>query len=171
MAVNLPPAMTDQLRGNPLPRAEERSVLLMELEADRRKIAGQFGFDATESKALRDAAGRLVGMLQVFVPQGCAAVRQAVLDQMAHLASVAIENTLLYERLAFQAQHDTLTQLPNRTLFQDRVEQAIGLARRRREGLAVLWIDLDRYKQVNDTLGHRVGDELLREVASRLKNC
>src|SRR5450755_401323 len=164
MAVNLPPAMTDQLRGNPLPRAEERSVLLMELEADRRKIAGQFGFDATESKALRDAAGRLVGMLQVFVPQ-------AVLDQMAHLASVAIENTLLYERLAFQAQHDTLTQLPNRTLFQDRVEQAIGLARRRREGLAVLWIDLDRYKQVNDTLGHRVGDELLREVASRLKNC
>src|SRR4029077_20445384 len=69
-----------------------------------------------------------------------------------------------------QAQHDTLTGLPNRLLFQDRVQQALQLARRHHKKVAVVWIDLDRYKQINDTLGHRVGDELLSEVARRLKS-
>ncbi|HEV2687737.1 MAG TPA: EAL domain-containing protein [Bryobacteraceae bacterium] len=172
MAANLPGALTDQLRQHALPRGEECSTLQAELEVARRDVARELGLQATESKALRDAAGRLIGMLQIFVPLGTeAVVRQAVLDQMAQLASVAIENTLLYERLAFQAQHDTLTLLPDRTLFQDRVQQAVGLARRHEKKLAVLWIDLDRYKQVNDTLGHRVGDEVLCEVARRLKGC
>jgi diguanylate cyclase (GGDEF)-like protein len=67
-----------------------------------------------------------------------------------------------------QALHDSLTGLPNRLLFSDRVEQALLAARRSGEGIAVMLIDLDRFKEVNDTLGHEVGDLLLRELGERL---
>ena len=68
-----------------------------------------------------------------------------------------------------QALHDALTGLPNRALFHDRAEQAILTARRHRTGMAVLLLDLDRFKDVNDTLGHHIGDLLLKEVGHRLQ--
>jgi diguanylate cyclase (GGDEF)-like protein len=68
-----------------------------------------------------------------------------------------------------QALHDALTGLPNRTLFHDRVEQALAAGKRNRQEVGVLLIDLDRFKEVNDTLGHRKGDLLLREIGSRLR--
>ena len=68
-----------------------------------------------------------------------------------------------------QALHDALTGLPNRVLFRDRVEQALHAARRSGRGCAVMLMDLDHFKEINDTLGHHQGDRLLQEVAARLR--
>jgi diguanylate cyclase (GGDEF)-like protein/PAS domain S-box-containing protein len=75
------------------------------------------------------------------------------------------------EVIYHQAYHDILTGLPNRTLFKDRLGQAILQARRKDSEVAVMFIDLDRFKLVNDTLGHVKGDDLLQQVAARLKDC
>jgi diguanylate cyclase (GGDEF)-like protein len=74
-------------------------------------------------------------------------------------------------KLRHQALHDGLTGLPNRSLFHDRVGQALELARRSGAPLAVLVMDLDRFKEINDTLGHLSGDALLRELGDRLQSC
>jgi diguanylate cyclase (GGDEF)-like protein len=81
---------------------------------------------------------------------------------------------LLEERTAevdFLAYYDTITQLPNRALFEDRLAQAIAMAKSAGQTLGVLFISLDQFKKVNDTLGHGPGDILLREFAERLKSC
>jgi diguanylate cyclase (GGDEF)-like protein/PAS domain S-box-containing protein len=74
-------------------------------------------------------------------------------------------------QLAYQATHDALTGLPNRELNNDRLVQALAHAARQKNILALLFLDLDRFKYINDTLGHDVGDELLKEVAERLRSC
>ena len=75
------------------------------------------------------------------------------------------------ERIEFLATRDPLTGLPNRMLVNDRLEQGIANAARHRTGLAFMFIDLDRFKTINDSLGHDVGDELLKRVAARLSAC
>jgi len=75
------------------------------------------------------------------------------------------------EVISYQAYHDILTDLPNRILFKDRLGLAVIQAKRKQHELAVMFIDLDRFKLVNDTLGHVKGDELLQQVAARLKEC
>lgn len=73
--------------------------------------------------------------------------------------------------LEYQALHDSLTSLPNRALLQDRLEQSIQQARRHNSTIALMLLDLDRFKNINDTLGHNVGDQVLQEISLRLHNC
>ncbi|WP_322628942.1 putative bifunctional diguanylate cyclase/phosphodiesterase [Halothiobacillus sp.] len=75
----------------------------------------------------------------------------------------------LNEELEHRSFHDALTQIPNRVLFQDRLHQAGLMLRRNEEGFAVLQVDLDRFKAINDTLGHHVGDIVLQEVSGRMQ--
>ncbi len=92
-----------------------------------------------------------------------------LLKLAGEMIEVAVEHHQLNDQLAFQARHDALTQLPNRALFSDRLEQALTNAARSGRPAAVLLIDLDRFKLVNDTYGHQAGDEMLCQVAHRLQ--
>ena len=98
-----------------------------------------------------DREGRVAGAVIVF-----------------HDASAARARAL---EMAYLAQRDVLTDLPNRTLLNDRAAQAIAAARRRGTALAVVVLDVDRFKQVNDSLGHAIGDQLLQSIAQRLVLC
>jgi diguanylate cyclase (GGDEF)-like protein/PAS domain S-box-containing protein len=81
------------------------------------------------------------------------------------------ERKIAEETINFQAYHDLLTKLPNRALLRDRLSLAISQAKREDEKLAVMFLDLDRFKNINDSLGHMIGDELLQMVSMRLKEC
>ncbi len=83
----------------------------------------------------------------------------------------AVERKRSELRLNYLAQYDPLTEIPNRQYFQDQLERATARARREAKKIALMFLDLDQFKVVNDTLGHKAGDDLLREMAKRLRKC
>jgi len=100
---------------------------------------------------IHDRDGQVTGAVIVFHDVSMA---RAMVLEMSHLA-----------------QHDVLTDLPNRLLLNDRLTQAISLARRNKNQVAILFLDLDGFKHINDSLGHAIGDKLLQSVATRLSAC
>ena len=90
------------------------------------------------------------------------------LKGLAAQASIALDNARLVDQIRYQAVHDPLTGLPNRLLILDRAEQMLAHAQRSSVPVGALFIDLDGFKEVNDTLGHGAGDQLLQAVADRL---
>jgi diguanylate cyclase (GGDEF)-like protein len=118
--------------------------------------------------------GETIGMISACVTERAERLRndpdlQLRLRGLASQASTALRMTQLLDALRHQALHDPLTGLPNRALIVDRAEQMLARSRYSRVPVAALFIDLDGFKMVNDSLGHNVGDELLREVAQRLR--
>jgi diguanylate cyclase (GGDEF)-like protein/PAS domain S-box-containing protein len=93
------------------------------------------------------------------------------LQSVAHVLAAAIARTETEAKIRHQALHDAVTGLPNRILFEDRLTRVLATARRHHRSLAVLFLDLDNFKRVNDSLGHSVGDEVLRTVARRMAGC
>ena len=120
---------------------------------------------------LASSDGRVLGTFAVYWPEPCepTAADRAVVDNLVHLGAIAIERKASEEQLEFQAHHDPLTGLPNRALFLEFLTLALARARRKRNGTAVLFLDLDEFKNYNDSLGHDHGDELLVAVGRRLK--
>jgi diguanylate cyclase (GGDEF)-like protein len=92
-------------------------------------------------------------------------------ELLARSVRYAIERKRTEERLTYLAQYDHLTGLVNRSLFRDRLVQAMARSKRLQQPIGLMLLDLDRFKAVNDTLGHDVGDELLKAVSERLKGC
>jgi diguanylate cyclase (GGDEF)-like protein/PAS domain S-box-containing protein len=121
-----------------------------------------------------ESAGSVIGALVVLSSADGVRFTEQDRDLLQFVAVqvvAAIERKKMRTRLEYMAQHDQLTDLPNRTLFLDRLQTALARARRGMSRLAVLYLDLDKFKQVNDTHGHTAGDHLLQEVARRLSGC
>jgi diguanylate cyclase (GGDEF)-like protein len=128
------------------------------------------GVEAAMAAPVREE-GRVVGSIVVASRRPgrrYATDDQDVLLAFAEHASLALTDARMVRAALHQAFHDPLTDLPNRALFVDRLELGISRVRRSKSQLAVLFLDIDRFKIVNDSLGHAAGDELLREVASRI---
>jgi diguanylate cyclase (GGDEF)-like protein len=156
------------------------------------QIFGEFA--ARRAASLQEVTRRMFWWRNVFgeVMRDCAKTLktpQGVLRDALDMLQLSVEFSLLRmcqcfekerqttdeqlarreEELAFMATHDPLTDLPNRTLIVDRVEQMIARSSRQGTGVAALFIDLDNFKSINDTLGHAIGDQLLKSVAARLQ--
>lgn len=116
---------------------------------------------------------RLVGVLNLYVDAGhrCDLEEEAFLATIANTLAGLMAHGLAGEMIQHMANHDVLTGLPNRLLFHEHLEQELRQASRREKVLAILFIDLDHFKEVNDTLGHEAGDILLKTVAERFRSC
>ena len=126
-------------------KSGERSILEYQIVC----ADGEVKWISEKSQAIRDDSGNVVML-------------EGIVDDIT-------DRKRSEERLAFLAQYDVLTGLPNRALFYDRLRQAIVRAKREQNMVGLLFLDLDRFKQINDSLGHAAGDRVLRVVADRLK--
>jgi len=134
----------------------EEVAALLEEAADLRELEGAANAKAapgaTTDAQLREANERLV----------IATVNAQTMTEAAEQATA---------QMSYAAEHDFLTGLPNRALLNDRLEQSIALAKRHGKKVALMYMDLDNFKHINDSLGHTVGDQLLQSVANRLQRC
>jgi diguanylate cyclase (GGDEF)-like protein/PAS domain S-box-containing protein len=140
----------------PAPSPAQRAIRenrTVELAANSVLVRRDGSESAIEDSAapIHDREGRVVGAVIVF-------------------HDVSASRTMT-RKMSYLAQHDFLTSLPNRVLLSERLSQAIGLAHRRGKQVALLFLDLDFFKHINDSLGHAIGDQLLQAVAGRLSAC
>lgn len=136
-------------------------------------ILRDWGVESYFGTVLKNAADEVIGIISVMdtKPMCFPEWSRSVLYVFADRISGELERRNVEENIYRLAHYDVLTGLPNRLLFHDRLEQAIAHAARNEQYVALLFLDLDRFKHVNDSIGHAGGDMLLKEVAKRLRDC
>jgi diguanylate cyclase (GGDEF)-like protein len=120
---------------------------------------------------LRDAEGDEAGQIQVFSvrPGAFKAREQDVCVLLTEVANLAVQQSLLYQSLVHHSTHDPLTDLPNRRLCEQRLQHALDEAVEANSRVTVAYIDVDRFKEINDEYGHKTGDSYLKHVGGRLR--
>ncbi|WP_117190631.1 sensor domain-containing protein [Rhizobium terrae] len=150
-----------------------KDVLTDPLWDDYRELAITFGFRSCWSTPIMGADGRVLGTFGLYSnsPREPTVLELELTAMATDIAGIAIDRARAEERIQHMAHHDPLTGLPNRALFWTQFGRALHEGRREGRKITVAYIDLDNFKQINDTLGHAAGDEVLRTLASRMSNC
>ena len=145
-----------------------------------KELAAQAGLASCWAEPILNYNGNILGVFAIYTDRIYEPTGDEIklIEESVHLAEIAITRKLSLEALRkseelhrIMAQHDSLTGLPNRALFADRLQQALSYCKRHQRVLAVMLLDLDKFKPVNDNYGHATGDELLKQIAQRLSTC
>ncbi len=138
-----------------------------------RDFAIDSGLRTCWSAPILSHRGAVIGTFAMYArqPRSPSDAELRLIDVATRIAGIAIQRKMAEDRIHFMANHDALTGLPNRTLLEDRLSQAILHAERDDRWVTTLFTDIDNFKLVNDSLGHNAGDELLKIVAKRMSEC
>jgi len=148
-------------------------VMLDPLWEDYRDLAMGYGYRSCWSTPIISHQGAVLGVFAMYskTARAPAEAETRLIDFTTRIAGIAIERKVAEDQIHFMANHDVLTGLPNRALLEDRLSQAILHAQRYDRWVTVVFIDLDNFKLINDTLGHNAGDRLLKALAERMVAC
>ena len=149
------------------------NVMIDPLGENYRDLAAEYGLRSCWSTPILSHQGAILGAFANYSKtlREPTDAEMNLINVATRIAGIAIERKLAEDRIQFMATHDALTGLPNRTLLNDRLSQAVLYAQRYDRWVTALFVDLDNFKLINDNLGHNAGDELLKTVAKRMVRC
>ncbi|WP_245279182.1 EAL domain-containing protein [Mesorhizobium loti] len=154
-------------------RVVVKDVMIDPLWESYRELVTTYGYRSCWSTPILSHQGAVLGVFAMYsmTVREPANAETHLIDFTTRIAGIAIERKVAEDRIHFMANHDVLTGLPNRALLEDRLSQAIIHAQRYDRWVTVVFIDLDNFKLINDTLGHNAGDRLLKALAERMVAC
>ena len=157
---------------------ERRQIIVSDIMTDPlwedyRELIAPFGLHSCWSTPIFSHERKVAGTFAIYSREvrSPTAEEQRLIKMSTRIAGIAVERRESEKRIIHMAHHDALTGLPNRILLELQLTQAILFARRSGQGISVIFLDLDNFKIINDSLGHNVGDEILKAVAQRMSNC